>query len=337
MHPHKSTQLWHLAQNFMDSKLGPGLNISFLQHGIWETVSLGQLDDRIAPTNATIYYDLASITKTFTALQILMLVQTKQLDLSQSLGDFIPAYRPYPQTTLRRVLTFSAGIKPCSFIDKYKTYTAAEMNILLTADWGVLPDDIGVTWYTDLGHTILGKVISSIMQADLQQCWTQYASKFHLDQLYFKPLDHNIKPGRIAKSELNVSPGIAQDEKARALGGVAGHAGLFGTMFSLQNYAEAWLDNKFEFSKELYHQCIQPQTLTQDDRQSYYSLVWRISGQNQYPNMSGFPGPAIILNFERREAVVLTCNYTFPIRDDKRRKRYFKWLHTLDTLFSTSN
>ena len=56
-----------------------GFNLALYQKDNWQNYSFGNIDDRIIKTNLHKIYDIASLTKTFTATQILLARKNKLL------------------------------------------------------------------------------------------------------------------------------------------------------------------------------------------------------------------------------------------------------------------
>ena len=99
--------------------------------------------------------------------------------------------------------------------------------------------------YSDLGYLALGCMIEKVMGMSLEQAVKERV----LDPLGMRHATLTPAPeqaGRYAATEYEDTIqdhlcGIVHDEKARALGGVCGHAGLFATAGDLLQYARMWL------------------------------------------------------------------------------------------------
>ncbi|MFF3922553.1 serine hydrolase [Paenibacillus lactis] len=191
-------------------------------------------------------YDCASITKVAVTLPlILQLVDEGRITLSTKAADIVPAFGASGKMaiTVGELLTHTSGL-------------AADMNLHSCGwsrdqMWGAvltspLSSETGKNVvYSDLGYLTLGRIAEELLQMPLDQAARQRV---------FEPLgmlDSTLTPsleqlGRYAATEYDEEfqghlCGVVHDEKARALGGVCGHAGLFATAGDLLRYAHMWL------------------------------------------------------------------------------------------------
>lgn len=99
--------------------------------------------------------------------------------------------------------------------------------------------------YSDLGYLTLGRIIERSLKLPLDQAFKRWVSD-PLGMRHATLTPSPGQPGRYAATEYEDTiqdhlSGIVHDEKARALGGVCGHAGLFATAGDLLQYARMWL------------------------------------------------------------------------------------------------
>ncbi|MFN4252223.1 serine hydrolase domain-containing protein [Deinococcus sp.] len=203
------------------------------------TLHLGRA--RHAPDAATLsgdhWWDLASLTKPLlTAREILRAAGDGLLDLDDPLSRLLPDLAwmqdtPLHGRTLRQLLTHTAGLGAWTPL-----YTWGDAGTIrarfLQEPWEVT--EPGPVRYSDLGYVLLGRV--------LERARGQLLSDFTLDAgLTFTP-----DPARTVSTEVcawrgRLLTGETHDENAAALGGVAGHAGLFGTLDGVLDQAERLL------------------------------------------------------------------------------------------------
>jgi CubicO group peptidase (beta-lactamase class C family) len=236
-----------------------------------------------AATPETVF-DLASITKTLaTTLAILLLVQTRRLSLSAALGDLLP-WLPADKACLplMSLLTHQSGLpawKP--FYQTVLTLPADQRSNALERLAAVEPLEHTpgkLTIYSDLGFMLLKAVVEAISGQPLDAfCRRHLYEPLGLKNLGFRNIhDHasfsdplsppgervrvrGDQPPQYAATEVGLIPGRTcsgqvHDENAWSAGGVAGHAGLFGTgseVFQLaahlykaftRNHAHGFLD-----------------------------------------------------------------------------------------------
>lgn len=190
-----------------------------------------------AELDAGMWWDLASLTKPlFTARQVLRAAGEGRLDPGDALGNFLPELAwmqdtPLRERTLGQLLSHTAGLP--AWAPLYTWGDAATIRArLLQEPWPL--QEAGRVVYSDLGYLLLGQV--------LERVYGQPLRDFPLGGgLSFSP-----EPGRSVATEVcawrgRLLRGETHDENASALGGVAGHAGLFGTLDGVLAQAEGLL------------------------------------------------------------------------------------------------
>ena len=204
----------------------------------WETSS--------APVRADTIYDLASLTKLVaTATAAMVLVDQGRLDLDAPVSKYLPAFTAYAGGKARvlDLLAHSAGLP--AWAGLYKDVRGEEAYLSRIAQMEPEYEPGTRSLYSDLGMIVLGAVIERVTGEGLDS-WTA--------EHVFVPLgmaDTRFRPGpelraRIAPTSEcpwrgRVIHGEVRDENAYAMGGVAGHAGLFSTAPDLARLAEALL------------------------------------------------------------------------------------------------
>jgi CubicO group peptidase (beta-lactamase class C family) len=221
-----------------------------LKGKLWWQGAAGRVsrDPSAAPVTQETVFDLASLTKPLaTALALMVLVERGKLDLTTPIGailphDWLPADK-YP-LTLASLLIHRSGCPAWRpFYEAVLTAPASARPILLERLAAATPLEHTpdtVTVYSDLGFMLLKAVVEQVSGKNLEQfCREEIYQPLGLHDLGFIPLP---KPHRAlttesrsyAATELGFIPGRpvageVHDENAWAAGGVAGHAGLFGT------------------------------------------------------------------------------------------------------------
>ncbi len=185
------------------------------------------------PTAADTIFDLASVTKPHTALGLLRLVEMGEVLLSQTVGEFFPEARPgLARVTLRQLATHVSGLIPWKPLYEAGAGKDAMLREILSPPLERTPGERYA--YSDLGYILLGEVIERVSGVSLAE---------FLRREVFEPLgmadagflpDPSLRP-RIAPCancparEGQTLVGEVHDANAHFYGGVAGHAGLFGT------------------------------------------------------------------------------------------------------------
>lgn len=201
-----------------------------------ETLVLGlaQRDPEAVLLQDDFWWDLASLSKPlFTARWILRAAEQGRLDLDDPLSRHLPDLAWMQDTalktrTLRQLLTHSAGLP--AWAPLYTWGEAATIRArLLQEPWPT--QEPGEVVYSDLGYMLLGRV--------LERGYGQALREFELDDgLSFSPPPETSVATERCAWRGRLLRGETHDENAAAQGGVAGHAGLFGTLGGVLTQAE---------------------------------------------------------------------------------------------------
>ncbi|MBM4284183.1 MAG: beta-lactamase family protein [Deltaproteobacteria bacterium] len=212
---------------------------------LWQgTVGRLSREAEAPPVTPDTVFDLASLTKPLaTALAVLRLVEQGPLGLKTTLGEVLPAaWLPADKNglTLTSLLAHRSGLP--AWRPYYQDLLAAppeerpSLPERLAAATPLEHPPDTVTLYSDLGFMLLKAVVEAASGENLDDwCRRELYRPLGLQALGYRPLEH---PGgrerRYAHTEPGLIPGRTgvgevHDENAWAAGGVAGHAGLFGT------------------------------------------------------------------------------------------------------------
>lgn len=186
-------------------------------------LGLAQRIPETVPLEEGFYFDLASLTKPlFTLREVLRLVEEGLLDLDDPLSQHLPEMlwlqdHPLKGVSLRLLLAHTAGLPAWEAL-----YTWGEGEVLKAR---VLqhPWPLGEPQYSDIGYIFLGLLLERLRGRPL--------GAFSLPPgLSFSPPPERSVATELCPWRKRVLRGEVHDENAFALGGVAGHAGLFGTL-----------------------------------------------------------------------------------------------------------
>ena len=195
-------------------------------------------DAAAMPVYADTRFDLASITKIFVSTLALHLVAEKAMGLDDPLIGVFPQWRGTPRETigLRALLAHTSGMHSGA---DYRTILGENVErFALERPLAAAPG--GGVIYSDLGFIALGGAIQRIEGRSLPSAVRR---RFGSPTLGFRPSERDRT--RIPATECDGWRGRVQgrvhDEKAYLMGGVAGHAGLFGTAADVAALTEAYL------------------------------------------------------------------------------------------------
>ncbi|HEX8064488.1 MAG TPA: serine hydrolase [Allosphingosinicella sp.] len=192
------------------------------------------------PLTEAHWFDLASLTKVIaTTAMVLRLADEGRLDLDRPLTDAIPDLRQYDvdnaperRLTFRDCLghrTFLPAVEP---IYTYGNDPARLRAFVLQREWRH-----GPPVYSDVNFILLGIAVERITGAKLSDWPLPKGLSYGPPPGPAVATEHCTWRGRLLRGEVH-------DENAAALGGLAGHAGLFGTMAGVLDFASGLLDGR---------------------------------------------------------------------------------------------
>jgi CubicO group peptidase (beta-lactamase class C family) len=197
-----------------------------------------RLDSLGRPVYVDTPFDLASLTKLFTAALALRLVATGRLSLDQPLTAVLPEWTrgSAARITARMLLAHTSGMH--SGADFRTILDDNVERFALTRELAASPGSRVI--YSDLGYIVLGRIITQLAGCDLAAA---SRAAFGSSTLGFRP--RTTRRAEIPATEEDDWRGRVQgfvhDEKAYLMGGTAGHAGLFGTASDVAALTEAYL------------------------------------------------------------------------------------------------
>jgi CubicO group peptidase (beta-lactamase class C family) len=180
-------------------------------------------------------FDLASLTKVFTSLVSLRLVEGRLLDLAAPVGFYLPDFRGRDKAavTVSMLLAHTSGapaginVTGCPDVASRRSAIVAEP----------LRDRPGTRFvYSDINLMLLGLIVEAISGYPLDELVRLLiVAPLGLRDTGFRPLSWlpEAEWPRLVATETTCPLGVVHDGNARSLSGVAGHAGLFSTAHDL--------------------------------------------------------------------------------------------------------
>jgi len=231
----------------------PGAVAAVLRRGRIEDIRAFGLAVRAPerlPMQPHTIFDVASLTKVMATLPaVLLLVERGLVRLDDPLALFVPDFGQAGKgrITLRHLLTHTSGL-PAHLRLWQLNLSATEMTDYICALPMGEQDQLGQTVvYSDLGFIMLGELVRAVSGMSLADFARENIYlPLGMDDTCFLP--SHEKQRRTAATEYRSDYGRfmwgeVHDENAHALGGVAGHAGLFSTAADIAVYAAMWLNN----------------------------------------------------------------------------------------------
>lgn len=186
-------------------------------------------------------YDLASVTKVVaTTTALMLLVERGRVQLDAPVARYLPACSG-PATagiTVRQLLTHTSGLR--ATLPLYReARNATDALRLVCAETPLVRPGARVR-YSDLNAILLGEIVGHVTGEPLDRFATrEVLAPLGLTQTMFRPparLRGRIAPTGVWRG--HAVAGVVNDQNAVLLGGVAGHAGLFGTAADLARFAQ---------------------------------------------------------------------------------------------------
>jgi CubicO group peptidase (beta-lactamase class C family) len=195
------------------------------------------------PMAADTVFDLASLTKVVATLPALLhLAGRAGIGLDEPVRRYLPAFTGpgKDRVTVRQLLLHTSGL-PASRRYYQRLRDPAEIRAAALAEPLVARPGT-VFRYTGVGFITLGELVGAAAGCGLDELVRDVVC-VPLGLTATRYLPPASWAARIAATEPvggRAKVGVVHDENAEALGGVAGHAGLFGTAADLARYASAW-------------------------------------------------------------------------------------------------
>jgi CubicO group peptidase (beta-lactamase class C family) len=268
-------------------------------------------------------FDIASLTKPLSTVTLTM--------MALEAGKLALDDRPRPEFTVEDLLAHASGLPAWKLLG----HSRDEILRAIMHEPLESPPRT-VARYSDLGFILLGATVENALGAPLDQLFRErIATPLALD-LTFNPRHREL----CAPTEHGLQ-GVVHDENARAMGGVAGHAGLFATAQEVSRLTHAlvtaWHGARSMLPRlvprERMHQFWSASTVPG----STWCLGWDrpaatgSSAGTRWPRDGvghlGFTGCSLWIDPPRARWVVLLSNRVNPSRQNERIKQFRPAIH----------
>jgi CubicO group peptidase (beta-lactamase class C family) len=286
------------------------------------------LDDPRRPDGHSVY-DLASLTKVIaTTTLALQAVEEGRLDLDQPVARYLPVFRGpgKDRVTVRHLLTHSSGLRADSPLWRQTPNADSALGFVNAMPLDTVPGARMV--YSDMGAIVLGEVLERVLGGRLDRlAHDRIFAPLGMSSTRFRPPESWIS--RIAATEYDtawrkrVVRGEVHDEKSSWLGGVAGHAGLFGSALDVLTFGE-WLLARVTGGSGTAREFVRRQEVVPG---STRALGWDTSAPGNSAGTlldsasfghTGFTGTSIWADPSRGLVIVLLTNRVNPTRNNPR-------------------
>jgi CubicO group peptidase (beta-lactamase class C family) len=264
-------------------------------------------------------FDLASLTKLFTSVAAVQQIERGTLGIDARVGAYLPDFRAAARhdITVRQLLTHTSGLRP--ELPLYDCADDAERLELLRAEAPVgVP---GTYCYSDLNLLLLQHVLERLTSRTLDVLVHDGITRpLGMTATHFGPYpgaaatEDQRRPW--AKADRGMLRGVVHDENAWALGGVAGHAGLFSTARDLAVFCRALLSGGAYgpariLGPDFVELLLTPPGLGFAVDQPYF--MGKLAGRGAAGH-TGFTGTSLVLDPATDTFLVLLANTVHPRR-----------------------
>jgi serine-type D-Ala-D-Ala carboxypeptidase len=311
-------------------------------------------------------FDLASLTKPLaTAVAVMLLIYEKKLRLDDQITRVIPMYGVFGKslTTVRHLLSHSSGLPAWKafFEDVVRNEKSGRINFVASRAAKnfvfeqihrekVLNPPGAQTLYSDLGFMILGEAVEILTGNTFDRfCQerifiplglrsTGFIDLSQLRTRRLQPVEDMIAPTENCPWRKKILCGEVHDDNAYAMGGVAGHAGLFSSARDLHTLLvrmNRCLSGKDSFVP----QSLVQEFLTRGDSagHSSFALGWDTPTPGNSASGSlfssrsvghlGFTGCSIWWDLEKHCHVILLTNRVHPSRKNEKIRDFRPHIH----------
>ncbi len=193
------------------------------------------------------FFDLASVTKLFTTVTALSLVDGAVLELDSPIGALLPAYSRGAKrnVTLRHLLTHTSGL-PSQWRGWERAFQAGRgfERAALVSD--LLATELEAAPGTRYEYSCAAfNTVMVLAERTTGQAWAELVKERVLSRLGTAAITGSPRPEDCAPTEYQpqlgrgLVRGIVHDEAAWSLGGLGGNAGMFATAEGLRTFGEA--------------------------------------------------------------------------------------------------
>ncbi len=203
----------------------------------------------VEPMSPDTVFDMASLTKPMaTATSIMILVEEGKIRLNDPIRKFLPDWDNHGKggITVDQLLRHRSGLIPDNPIGDYADGPETAWKKLAEQDLVGLPGDL--FRYSDVGFIALGRIVEKVSGMPLDEfSRKRIFEPLGMTDTGYAPKDTKLPADKLARTAPTekvageMARGRVHDPRSRALGGTAGHAGLFSSAADVVTYARMLL------------------------------------------------------------------------------------------------
>ncbi len=334
-----------------------------------EAVGCRSIIPQISPMSKDTVFDVASLTKVIVTTTLVMkLFESGLLDIESRLSRILQTFATHgkEQMTVRHLLSHTSGYpatvpfyKEISRIDRGERqgimFSRGAVEFVYNEIFRFKLENVPgkVAKYSDLGFILLQNVLEVLTagkplekQAQdqifqpLKLASTGFIDLSKVKRRGIEPVHEMIAPTALCPWRDKIIHGEVHDDNAWAMGGIAGHAGLFSTAEDIHRFAhqmiESYKGRGSLFSKETVHKFW---TVDGTVKESSWGLGWDTPSKDNSSSGTyfspravghlGFTGCSLWIDPEREVDVILLSNRIHPSPENNAIKEFRPAIHNL--------
>ncbi len=325
-----------LLQSFVSERAFPGAALAVGYKGsLVLDAAAGKLDYSQSSADVTgdTIYDLASLSKVIgTTSAAMMLVDSGRLLLDAAVQDYLPEFQGTDKEKVRvtNLLQHSAGLPAWLPIYKEAKGYDEVLKRVFATPLEYAPGSRRA--YSDLGMILFGEIVSRAWGHPLDQLLAERLfGPLGMKSTLYRPSKELLD--RIAPTEddpwrQRVVRGEVHDENAYAMGGVAGHAGLFSTTHDLSVFAQMMLYRGiYDHRRYIRAETVDRFTGAPNAKGEAGALGWQKPSNSSWTGKlftpaayghTGFTGTSIWIDPQRQLFIILLTNRVHPSRENSK-------------------
>jgi CubicO group peptidase (beta-lactamase class C family) len=215
--------------------------------GYLDKGTVGILGEGLGPVKEDSVYDMASLTKIFTALAWMKQFEEGLVRLEDTVGYFLPSYKTsaFGGVELFALLTHTAPFPGGTSL--YRHVHSRDELLEALRNYEFRTEDVGQVLYTCEAFILLGEIIAAVDSSTLDEVVRRRVLEpLGMKETGFLPkpeLMERIAPTEYCSMRGRVVRGEVHDENAMLMGGVSGNAGVFSCAPDMARLAVAMLDS----------------------------------------------------------------------------------------------
>lgn len=349
MDPELLARVDRILEDAIADSATPGAALAVGRHGkLVRLRGYGRLDwkEESPPVTGSAIYDIASLTKAVgTTTAIMILREEGTIDLAAPVSSYLAWFRGggKERVTVRQLLLHRGGLP--AFYEWWREMRGREDYRQAIASTALVYPPGDSTVYSDIGFMTLGFLVEERAGEPLDV----FLRRRVLDPLGMHDTGFRPDPSRLprtAPTEVDTVlrrvhvHGVVHDENAYAMGGVAGHAGLFSSARDLAVFAQMMLNGGRGPGRPETGRILKPETIAEFtvryDSASSRALGWDTpspaSSAGDYLTArafghTGFTGTSLWIDPELDLFVVLLTNRVNPTRENQKHTALRRAVH----------